>query len=128
MKLTDCNICGSDRVRFTTNDVVYGKLYGNGYCYLCYDCWSYVGVHTKSKEPLGILSTKEMRIMKMKCHKLFDEPWKKLKKNRRGRRQELYFKLAEKMDIPVSECHFGHFDMDRLNQAYEILQDEEWYK
>lgn len=128
MNLTNCNICGSDRVRLTTNDEVYGRLYGNGYCYLCYDCRSYVGVHNKSKKPLGILSTKEMRIMRMKCHDRFDKPWKRRSKNKRGFREQLYFKLASKMGIPVSECHFAYFDMDRLNQAYKILEDEDWYK
>ena len=31
-------------------------------------------------------------------------------------------KEAVKLNIPVDECHFGYFDMDMLNKAYEILK------
>ena len=39
-----CNICGGE-VIYTTNDKIYGKRYGSGYCYLCTNCGAYVGTH-----------------------------------------------------------------------------------
>ena len=60
---TKCDVCGSDKVRYTSNAEIYhGKQYGNGYCYLCDNCGASVGVHnTKSKKPLGRLANEEMK-------------------------------------------------------------------
>ena len=76
---TKCDVCGSDKIRYTSNAEIYhGKQYGNGYCYLCDNCGASVGVHNaKSKKPLGRFATKEMKQLKMKCHSKFDLLWKK---------------------------------------------------
>jgi len=34
-----------------------------------------------------------------------------------------YRKLADQMEIPMHECHFGYFDMAQLKQAYDILKE-----
>lgn len=116
---TQCNICGSKNVRYTTNDEVYGKIYGNGGCYLCDDCKAYVGVHdTKNKKPLGRLANKEMRQLKMKCHYKFDKFWKQADFKRR----DCYGYLAEKLDLRLRETHFGWFDTEYLNKAIDILE------
>lgn len=115
----NCNICkGVNTVVHTTNDKIYGgKKYGSGYCYLCTNCGAYVSTHKpRPKEAMGILANKQMRDMKMKCHDLFDTMWR----NPQERRKK-YSELASKLGIPVSECHFGYFDMDMLNKAYNIL-------
>lgn len=59
----------------------------------------------------------------MKCHELFDRKWKneKTQAKRRTARKKEYEDLAVKLNISVEECHFGYFDMDMLNRAYEIL-------
>ena len=68
-----CDVCGSNLVRYTTNDEIYGKLYGNGGCYVCDWCGAYVGVHnTKDKIPLGRFADKELRELKKQCHDIFD--------------------------------------------------------
>lgn len=114
----NCNICnGVNTVEFVTNDKVYGRKYGSGYCYLCTNCGAYVGTHKpRPKEAMGILADKQMRDMKMKCHDLFDATWRTQKQRRKA-----YSELALKLGIPVSECHFGYFDMDMLTKAYNIL-------
>jgi hypothetical protein len=118
-----CNLCGG-KVIFTSNSAVYGKEYGSGKCYLCTKCGSYVGTHKDRPDvAFGILANKEMREMKMKCHELFDEQWKRSKKRRRAR-QKAYMELSLKLNIPVDECHFGYFDLDMLNKAYRILESE----
>ena len=117
---TICNVCGSSKVRYTTNDEVYGKIYGNGGCYLCDDCKSYVGVHnTKTKKPLGRLATKELRDLKMKCHSKFDPLWKKYN----FKRQDCYGYLAYKLDLNFRETHFGWFDKEYLEKALEVLNN-----
>lgn len=114
---TTCNLCGGN-VIYTTNDRIYGKKYGSGYCYLCTACGAYVGTHRpRPKEALGILANERMKKGKRVCHEIFDKLWK----NGRERRV-LYAKLAEEMGIPVEMCHFGYFDMEQLKRAYKILK------
>ena len=57
-----CPHCGGT-VIYASNSKIYGKEYGNGKCYMCTNCDSYVGTHPKpnQKEPLGYLSNKEMK-------------------------------------------------------------------
>lgn len=113
---TRCNICGG-KVIYTTNENVYGRKYGSGYCYLCTNCGAYVGTHRpRPKEALGLLADKQMRVMKMKCHDLFDKKW-----TNQQQRKNLYKKLADELSIPLGECHFGYFDLNMLNSAYSII-------
>ena len=122
---TKCNLCGGN-VIFTSNSVIYhGREYGSGKCYLCKSCGAYTGTHKPHPtEALGLLANKEMRKMKMKCHDIFDECWKNepTSKKRHFARKRAYKDLAEKLNISEKECHFGWFDMEMLNKAYEILQ------
>ena len=120
---TKCNLCG-EKVIFTSNARIYGKEYGSGKCYLCTSCWAYVGTHKpRPDEAMGILADAEMRQMKMKCHELFDKRWM-AERNRRKARNKEYEALANYLGIPVEECHFGYFDMDMLNKAYDYLRLE----
>lgn len=119
---TICTFCGHEVV-FTSNKEIYGKEYGNGKCYLCRNCMASVGVHNGTKNPLGVLATREMRVLKKACHELFDDVWK----SNQLSRSEAYRRLAWIMQIPQSECHFGHFYTDRLMQALTILTNPNWY-
>ena len=117
-----CNLCGG-AVEYTSNAVVYGKEYGSGMCYLCTNCRAYVGTHKpRPREALGLLADEPMRKGKMACHSLFDAMWKGKPKPQKKRR-DLYSWLAEKMGIPVSECHFGWFDIQQLRRAHTILME-----
>ena len=113
-----CDVCGSEKVRYTTNDEIYGKIYRNGGCYLCDSCGAYVGVHdTKDKIPLGRLATKELRELKMQCHSKFDPLWQQYG----FKRQDCYGFLAMKLDLNFRETHFGWFDKEYLLKALDIL-------
>lgn len=126
MNIEECNICGGvGTVRKIRNKEIYGKKYGNGMAFRCDVCKSHVGCHDNGK-PLGILSTKEMRVLKMKCHSLFDPIWKE--PPRKIKRSELYWRLSVKLGIPMKECHFGLFDMDMLNKALSVLEESGWYE
>ena len=117
---TICNICGGDVV-FTSNSVVYGKEYGSGKCYLCQNCGAYTGTHRpRPREALGLLADEKMRKGKVMCHDLFDVRWRGKPKAQKKRR-DLYSWLADKMELSVDDCHFGHFDIHQLRQAYKIL-------
>ena len=116
-----CNICGG-KVIYTSNARVYhGKVYGSGKCYLCLDCGAYVGTHKPHmRQALGLLADESMRKAKIKCHDIFDSKWKG-KEFARNKREAMYYWLAKQLDISVSDCHFGYFDMATLNRAYPIL-------
>ncbi|MTI49441.1 MAG: hypothetical protein FH761_16535 [Firmicutes bacterium] len=112
-----CIYCGS-KVKLVSNSKIYGREYGNGKCYLCEGCKAYVGVHPDLKTPLGRLANKELRELKIKAHSLFDPHWK----DGNIKRHQAYKELAEKLEIPRNECHFGWFDKDMLLKAIKILE------
>lgn len=117
-----CQYCDG-KVELVSNKLVYGREYGNGKCYLCLKCGSYVGVHSDLKTPLGILANKELRTLRKTAHKLFDSLWK----NREMPRDDAYRILANKLNIPTNECHFGWFDKDTAQKAIKainILREE----
>lgn len=117
---TKCDNCGSNKVRYTTNDEIYGRIFGNGGCYICDDCKAYVGVHdTKNKLPLGRLANKELRDLKMKCHNLFDPLWK----NTKFKRKDCYGYLANKLGLHLRETHFGWFNKEYLEKALIVLNN-----
>ena len=117
-----CNICGG-KVVYITNDKIYGKKYGSGYCYLCLNCHAMVGTHKpRPKEALGLLANDEMKKLKIACHEAFDTFWKG-KKNAHNKRNYLYALLAKDMNIPIDECHFGYFDLEQLKQAQKIISE-----
>lgn len=121
-----CNLCRGDVV-YISNSKIYGKEYGSGKCYYCTKCSAYVGTHkSRPKEALGILANAPMRDMKKKCHDIFDLKWKNMptSKKRHKARFQAYKDLAEKLNIPSSQCHFGYFDMDMLTKVYGILEKE----
>ena len=114
---TKCNLCNG-KVIYTTNDKIYGKQYGSGYCYLCLNCRAYVGTHKPYPTvALGILANEEMRNLKMKAHSLFDKKW-----INRKERNKCYEELAKQLGINSEECHFGYMDKDMLLKAIEILE------
>lgn len=132
---TKCNLCGGE-VEYITNDKIYGKKYGSGWCYHCKQCGAYVGTHKpRPREALGILANDEMRNWKQWCHNLFDRLWKGVpayvkadgtKVNRvkpKMSRTHAYYLLAKEMNIPLRECHFGYFDIPKLKRAYAILKN-----
>lgn len=111
-----CPYCGSPVIK-TTNDKIYGKIYGNGQVYMCTGCDAYVGCHDHG-EPLGRLANARLRELKKEAHALFDPIWK-TKKMSRG---NAYGYLAKALGIPKSECHFGWFDEDTLLKAIDVLK------
>lgn len=119
-----CNLC-SGKVIYVTNDVIYGRQYGSGMCYLCTHCGAYVGTHKpRPDEAMGLLADEPMRKLRNYCHSLFDAVWLKesTTKKRRIARKEAYERLAKLLCVPVETCHFGWFDTDMLQKAKALLE------
>lgn len=115
-----CPYCGED-VILTTNDYLYGKKYskqGNSNVYVCVLCRASVGTHPDGVTPLGRLADKELKVLKVQAHALFDPIWK----SGMRMRKEAYSDLAKRLDIPTRECHFGWFDKEMLLKVITILE------
>lgn len=123
-KPTECPYCQSS-VEFTSNDKLYGRLYGKWpYCYLCTNtkCKASVGVHPNTKTPLGTLANDKLKKMRISVKIPFIETYESKKISR----SEAYKQLGEIMGISADECHFGLFDEDmclKAKPAVDILRE-----
>jgi hypothetical protein len=109
-------LCGGKTI-LTSNSIIYGKQYGSGKCYYCTKCGAFVGTHVpRPTIALGILSDGNMRKMRKKCHHLFDSFWHTSKE-----RNQCYQRLAMALDIDITFCHFGYFDQEQLEKAYQVM-------
>lgn len=121
-KPTTCNLCGGKVILCSNARVYHGREYGSGRCYYCLGCGAYVGTHKpRPKEAMGLLANEPMRKGKKLCHALFDTLWQG-KEHANRERSKAYRWLAGEMGIPIEDCHFGHFDIHQLRQAYRILR------
>lgn len=114
---TKCHYCGGE-VRLASNKEIYnGTEYGSWpYIYLCDCCKSYVGLHPQTHLPLGTLAdgrTRGARKQKLLFLDLVQEHFG-------GDRAAGYAWLADQMGIPVSQCHWGMFDVEQCNVAAAI--------
>lgn len=115
-----CPYCGRP-AELVDSKVIYGKSYGHK-CYLCRNCWAYVGCHRGSDKPLGSLADAELRSWKMAAHAAFDPLWKYGRF--KGRRNDAYRWLAEKMGKPVKETHIGMFGIAECQKVIQIIKNE----
>ena len=100
-RIVICDYCGTP-ADFVDSSVVYHG-HSFGMIYLCPRCGAYVGVHKGSDKPLGRLANSELRNWKKAAHAAFDPLWKY--GPYRGRRNEAYRWLSEKMGTPIEFTH-----------------------
>lgn len=119
----NCQHCGSP-VEIAHHRDVYGRAFSDWpWMYRCTDedCDSYVGMHPFTAIPLGTLADPATREARKSCKPPFEDLW-------RGRRsfltrKEAYQALADRLGIPVGQCHFAWFDVATCVRAWRICQD-----
>lgn len=117
---TACRYCGGE-VELISNSAIYGRSYGNWpYLYLCRPCKAYVGLHPDTDLPLGTLADARTR----EARKVNKGAFHDLLRARNWKRTEGYAWLAERLGIPVEQCHWGWFDADRAELAGAICTEE----
>lgn len=115
---TCCPYCEGP-VALVSNAEVYGREYGAWpYLYLCRACDAYVGLHPDTDIPLGKLADRELREARKESKGVFQS----LSARQGWSRTEAYKWLADRMGIPVGECHFGWFDLERCEQAGRTME------
>lgn len=118
-----CIHCGST-VRLGTHEEIYdGRRFGTWpYVYLCEgkECGAYVGLHPFTNIPLGHLATEAERAARKSCKPAFEKLWKTgeapLSRN------AAYTWLAEALQIPVENCHFAMFGVERCELAKKLCK------
>ena len=107
-----CPYCGSP-VEIVHHREVYGRAFSAWpWLYRCAGspaCDSYVGMHPYTAIPLGTLADPATRDARKNCKPAFEALW-------RGdcsflTRREAYRALADRLGIPVEQCHFAWFDI-----------------
>ena len=68
---------------------------------VCPHCHLYTGCHKGTKNPMGVIPTKEMRYARHKIHELIDPVWKSGKIKRR----KLYKMISE--ELGIKQYHTG---------------------
>jgi len=121
-----CPYCDVEAVLADSAEVYSGRSYGP--IWLCMNCRAYVGVHQNDDQcrPLGRLANAELREWKKKAHAAFDPLWRrKIAKENCSKgyaRGKGYKWLADKLGIPVEECHIGMFDVDLCRKVVEVCR------
>jgi len=118
-----CPYCGaSARFLADSSSLYHGRDYGP--VWACAPCGAWVGVHRGTQKPLGRLADKGLRTMKQKAHAAFDPLWQaKIMRDRCSRKAARgagYAWLAERLGIPVEECHIGLFNEELCRRVIEI--------
>lgn len=119
---TACRYCGPNTPVFlVSNSEIYGREYGEWpYAYKCESCDSYIGVHPHTDIPLGTLADADLRKARKENKPFFLD----VQKKRRWTRKQAYAWLAGKMAKPISECHWGWFEVYECERAGEICRKE----
>lgn len=89
-----------------------------GMVWACIPCDAWVPTHANSLEnkPMGRLANQELRWAKSQAIEAFTALWKAWEVDRRT----AYAWLAEQLNISMSDCDFGKFDLARCVKAYEV--------
>ncbi|QDB70907.1 hypothetical protein [Pseudomonas virus PBPA162] len=103
-----CPCCGHNEVTLIDNSEVYGGVtYGQWpYIYYCSKCEARVGLHRFTHLALGYMADAETRELRKFAKSGFLH-WKGSKS---WTTNQAYSQLANKLDIPREQCHFGMFD------------------
>jgi len=115
-----CNLCGA-AVRIASHEEIYGRAYNEWpWAYRCEGCRAHVGMHPYTAIPLGSLANEEIRRARTLSKGLFEQLWKG---GGAMTRTDAYKALAAHMNIPMSACHFGSFDVEQCRVAYRWARD-----
>lgn len=117
---THCDNCCSVNIELTTNDRIYGRIYGDWpKIYYCNDCRAAVGCHPGTEIPLGRMADRATRQLRTKAHDEFDKLWRSGLMSR----AKAYNWLALTLGIDPSQCHISWLSKDQLKDVATLSAD-----
>lgn len=119
-----CPYCGRRSV-LRPAEYVYGDhtIDSESQLYVCSgypECRAYVGVHKKTKKPKGTLANSELRNKRIRAHQSMD----RLVKSGYMSRDDVYFWLSCRMNLPFEETHIGYFSDYYCDRVIEECEQE----
>ena len=120
-----CPYCGAEVV-LRDSSFIYKKKnkHKNEYLWVCSNypnCDAYVGCHEGTTLPLGRPANARLRTLKKEAHRQFDPIWKSGLMNRR----EAYNWLSTMLNVPIEECHVGHFDVKMCQRMIHLCKKQD---
>ncbi len=116
-----CPYCSKIALRVTGADIYpHRPDLHNNHFWQCKECDAYVGCHPGTKKPLGRLANAELRQAKKKAHSVFDSVWRYGEMTR----TKAYLWLAGQLEINISDCHIGMFDVETCKKAIDVCRLE----
>jgi len=121
-----CPYCGKLAVMVKGNQI-YGAFHRAAVdnFWVCWPCDAYVGTHKPNTrynfdgtEPLGRLANQQLRRERIRVHSMLDPLWK----DGSWGRQQSYDWLANRLGIPIDQCHIGEFDLEICKKAVGVLR------
>lgn len=130
-RVVRCPYCGNKAEYVQGRRIYSGRGdWDSKWFFACFPCGAWVGCHARNKkhnhngdEPLGRLANAELRHMKKAAHSAFDKVWKAKRKGHMIKRNDAYAWLAEKLEIPVDECHIGMFDVEMCDRVIRVVNE-----
>lgn len=127
-----CPYCGS-KVRFVSADELKALIYkqrrekttpficNHKHYYVCSNfdnCQSYIGAYETTYDPMGVIANKELRLLRIQTHLIFDEIWKKniLEKD------EAYSLLSDSLYLSRGQTHISQFNKHNCEKTIEIAK------
>jgi len=101
--------------------VVHGDKAGKEYLYICSRypaCDSYVGVHKKSKQPLGTLADKSLRAKRIQAHKVFNRLWE----SGTMKKWQAYKWMEAKFGLNSQQAHIAKFSEYMCNELIALCE------
>ena len=116
-----CPYCGAAAVIRPAAEI-YQDATRTDKLYVCSNypaCESYVGMHPHTHQPYGPLANGDLRHLRVRAHRLFDQLWQRGAMSR----QDAYKWLADFFDLPLSDAHIGMFSEYRCNALIQKCEE-----
>lgn len=83
------------------------------------ECQSYIGAYENTYDPMGEMANKELRLLRIHAHLVFDEVWRK------GiwTKDEAYAFLADKLSLKKRQTHISQFNIYHCRKTIEISSE-----
>ncbi len=107
-----CPYCDSNII-IVKSTIIYGPKYNFGPMKCCSrfpECDSYSGIN-------ATIANSDLRELRKKCHRIFDEKWKSGKM----RRGECYRWLQKEMGMNSNQAHIAQFSIDECKKLLSII-------